>query len=185
MAIRRCLWSAYRTAPDQLLAAGTFHRQCYGVAGGELGWTYRTNEIRSINPIFGQATPIFSTGPLTAATQTEGRLAPGDVVLIRGANLADGQKSSTSALETSLAGASLAIGTTLAQLLYVDSTQIIGLVPSGVVPTSQPRVRSLPRPECGRFIFVNDHLLHQSGDPDDGWIGTRSGCHLSVEWNCG
>ena len=86
----------------------------------------------------GQATPIFSTGPLTAATQTEGRLAPGDVVLIRGANLADGQKSSTSALETSLAGASLAIGTTLAQLLYVDSTQIIGLVPSGVVPTSQP-----------------------------------------------
>jgi trimeric autotransporter adhesin len=86
----------------------------------------------------GQATPIFSTGPLTAATQTEGKLAPGDVVLIRGANLADGQKSSTSALETTLAGASLAIGTTLAQLLYVDSTQIVGLVPSSVVPTSQP-----------------------------------------------
>jgi uncharacterized protein (TIGR03437 family) len=85
----------------------------------------------------GQAPPILSGGPLAAATQTEGPLAPGDIVLIKGASLADGVESATSASKQ-LAGASVAIGSSLAQLLYADSSQIVGLVPADVPLNSQP-----------------------------------------------
>jgi uncharacterized protein (TIGR03437 family) len=80
-----------------------------------------------------QPPPLLSGGPLSATTLSEGPLAPGDLILIRGSGLASGQAAATSApLGQLLAGASVVIGGSLATLLYADATQIVGVVPPDV-----------------------------------------------------
>jgi uncharacterized protein (TIGR03437 family) len=80
--------------------------------------------------------PIYG-GALSAATQTAGPLALGDLILLKGSGLADGK---ASGLGLQLAGASLLIGGETAQLLYADSTQVIGLIPPDLTLNSSQQV---------------------------------------------
>jgi uncharacterized protein (TIGR03437 family) len=86
-----------------------------------------------------QTPPMLSQGPLGAGTLTQGPFAPGDLMLLKGTGLADAQASS-SAVTTQLAGASLVIGGLPASLLYADSSQVVGLVPSGLPPNTSQQV---------------------------------------------
>ena len=85
--------------------------------------------------------PSASGGVTSAAAQTVGPLAPGELVLIKGTGLADGQASSNSSpLPQQLAGASLVIGGRLASLLYADATQVVGVVPSDLPANSSQQI---------------------------------------------
>jgi uncharacterized protein (TIGR03437 family) len=85
-----------------------------------------------------QGPPILSSGPSGVGTAA-GAFAPGDLMLLKGTGLADGQASSSAApLKLQLAGASVYIGGTTASLLYVDAGQVLALVPpDAAVNTSQ------------------------------------------------
>jgi uncharacterized protein (TIGR03437 family) len=72
--------------------------------------------------------PLLSGGPLSPVTLTEGPLAPGDLVLIRGTNLADATSTPTSAAPQ-LAGASVLVGGRALNLFYADSSQLVGQMP--------------------------------------------------------
>ena len=85
--------------------------------------------------------PLLSGVPLSFATLSQGPFAPGDLMLIRGTNLADGTASSTSApLQQQLSGAAVAIGGSPMSLLYVDQMQMIGVVPSNIAVNSSQQV---------------------------------------------
>jgi uncharacterized protein (TIGR03437 family) len=90
-------------------------------------------QLASQNP------PLLSGGPVGVGTLAEGAFAPGDLMLLKGAGLADGPASSNiAALQQQLAGASVVVGGRPASLLYADTGQVIALVPSDVpVNTSQ------------------------------------------------
>jgi uncharacterized protein (TIGR03437 family) len=76
---------------------------------------------------------------MNAVTLTQGPLAPGELVLIKGSGLADTQVAATTTpLTQQLGGAQVLMGSGLANLLYVDAGQLIGQVPFTVpVNTSQ------------------------------------------------
>jgi uncharacterized protein (TIGR03437 family) len=75
--------------------------------------------------------PVLSGGPVHGVKLSEGPLAPGDLILLKGASLANGKSAASPGSATQqLAGASLVIGGRLANLLYADSTQVLGLVPT-------------------------------------------------------
>ena len=101
-----------------------------------------TTQAASVTLLQGSLTPpMLSGGPLGAGSLAQGPFAPGDVMLIRGSGLADGQSSATATpLQNTLAGASLVIGSKTASLLYVDSGQVIGLVPANVLVNSSQQV---------------------------------------------
>ena len=86
-----------------------------------------------------QSLPLASGGVFNAVTLAQGPLAPGELILIKGSALADGQAAATSTpLAQQLAGAQVLMGSGVASLLYADSTQLIGQVPFGTpVNTSQ------------------------------------------------
>lgn len=85
--------------------------------------------------------PMLTEAPLGAGTLAAGPFAPGDVMLLKGTGLADGQAISTSSpLESQLAGASVLIGQTPLQLLYADTDQVLGLVPANLAPNSSQEV---------------------------------------------
>jgi uncharacterized protein (TIGR03437 family) len=88
-----------------------------------------------------QPLPVVSNLPLSAVAFAQGPLAPGDLVLIQGSGLADGQGSSTSTpLAKELAGASVLIGARSASLLYTDESHVIGLVPFDLPVNTQHQV---------------------------------------------
>ena len=89
-----------------------------------------------------QTPPLLSGAPLGAVTLSAGPFAPGDLMLLKGTGLADGQESSSStALKNQLAGAQVAIGQAgLISLLYADANQVVGLVPSNLQPNSSQAV---------------------------------------------
>jgi uncharacterized protein (TIGR03437 family) len=72
--------------------------------------------------------PVLSGGPLSPVTLTEGPLAPGDLVLIRGTNLADAP-STASSPAPQLAGASVLVGGRTLSLFYADDSQLVGQMP--------------------------------------------------------
>jgi uncharacterized protein (TIGR03437 family) len=72
--------------------------------------------------------PILSGGPLSPVTLTEGPLAPGDLVLIRGTNLADAASTPPSPTPQ-LAGASVLVGGRAVSLFYADNSQLVGQMP--------------------------------------------------------
>ena len=77
-----------------------------------------------------QTLPLLTSDPVSAATMTPGPLAPGELVVITGSGLADGQASSTSSpLPQQLAGASVVIGGQLTSLLSANNGQLVGIVP--------------------------------------------------------
>ena len=78
----------------------------------------------------GQSQPIIAS-PLSAVTLTPGPFAPGDLMLIQGSGLADAPSSSSTQVVFS--------GGLSAQLLYVDPSNLIALVPPGVVANSTPQ----------------------------------------------
>jgi uncharacterized protein (TIGR03437 family) len=82
--------------------------------------------------------PVYSNGVLNATTQTPGPLAPGDLILLRGSGLADVQAAGPLGIQ--LAGASLLIGGENASLIYADLTQVIGIVPSDLLPNRPTQV---------------------------------------------
>jgi uncharacterized protein (TIGR03437 family) len=86
-----------------------------------------------------QTLPTASGGVMNAVTLTQGPLAPGELVLIKGSGLADTQAvATTTPLLQQLGGASVLLGGGLANLLYADSAQLIGQVPLNLpVNTSQ------------------------------------------------
>src|SRR5262249_3782259 len=79
-----------------------------------------------------QPLPVLSGGPQSAVALAEGPLAPGDLILILGSSLADGQANSSTAPVQQLAGASVVIGGRLSSLLYADDRRLIGVVPFGL-----------------------------------------------------
>jgi len=83
--------------------------------------------------------PILIGAPLGAGTLSAGPFAPGDLMLLKGSGLADGQASSTSGtLQNELAGAQVAISQAgFIPLLYADTGQVVGLVPSNLPPGPQ------------------------------------------------
>jgi uncharacterized protein (TIGR03437 family) len=77
-----------------------------------------------------QTLPVASGGVLNAVTLMPGPLAPGELVLIKGAGLADTTAvATTTPLLQLLAGASVYVGGAYANLLYADTGQLIGQVP--------------------------------------------------------
>ena len=72
--------------------------------------------------------PVLSGGPLSPVTLKEGPLAPGDLVLIRGTNLADAPSTPPSATPQ-LAGASVLVGGRALSLFYADNSQLLGQMP--------------------------------------------------------
>ncbi len=82
-----------------------------------------------------------SGGVINAVSVSQGPLAPGELVLIQGTGLADGQASSNSSpLPQQLAGASVFVGGKLTSLLYADPTHIVGVVPSDLPPNSSQQI---------------------------------------------
>lgn len=82
-----------------------------------------------------------SQAPPVLLPSSAGVFAPGDLILIKGTGLADGQASSTvSPLKSQLAGASVNIGGSSASLLYVDAEQVLALVPSDLPQNSSQQV---------------------------------------------
>jgi uncharacterized protein (TIGR03437 family) len=89
----------------------------------------------------GQTPPILSGAPLGAGTLAQGPFSPGDVMLVRGSGLSDGQSSATGTpLQNQLSGASLVIGSKTAPLLYADSGMVMGLVPPDVSVNASQQV---------------------------------------------
>jgi uncharacterized protein (TIGR03437 family) len=78
----------------------------------------------------GQSQPIVAS-PLSAVTQTPGPFAPGDLMLIQGSGLADATSSSNTQV--------VFAGGQSAQLLYVNPSTLVALVPPGVVANSTPQ----------------------------------------------
>jgi trimeric autotransporter adhesin len=78
----------------------------------------------------GQSQPIVAS-PVSAVTLTPGPFAPGDLMLIQGAGLADAPSSSSTQVVFN--------GGQSAQLLYVDPSNLIALVPRGVMANSTPQ----------------------------------------------
>jgi len=72
--------------------------------------------------------PVLSGGPLSPVTLTEGPLAPGDLVLIRGTNLAD-TASRPPSPAPQLSGASVLVGGRALNLFYADGSQLLGQMP--------------------------------------------------------
>jgi uncharacterized protein (TIGR03437 family) len=88
-----------------------------------------------------QSPPLLTTQPVSAATLQAGPLAPGELVVINGSGLADGQASSTtSPLPQQLAGASVSIGGQLTPLLYANNGQLVAIVPSNLQPNSSQQI---------------------------------------------
>jgi trimeric autotransporter adhesin len=86
-----------------------------------------------------QSPPILSAAPQGVGTLTGGAFAPGDLILLQGSSLADGQaRSVATPLKQQLAGASVVVGGRILPLLYADPYQVVGLIPLDVpVNTSQ------------------------------------------------
>lgn len=86
-----------------------------------------------------QNPPMLTGAPLGAGTVSAGPFAPGDLMLLKGTGLADGQASSTSTgLQNKLAGAQVAISQAgFIPLLYADAGQVVGLVPANLLPGPQ------------------------------------------------
>src|SRR5207245_8270878 len=84
----------------------------------------------SIGLLTSQRLPVLSGVPASAVSLAPGPLAPGELMLIQGSDLADGQATSIDTPQTQLAGASVLIGGRLAPLVYTDVGRVIGLVPS-------------------------------------------------------
>jgi uncharacterized protein (TIGR03437 family) len=84
--------------------------------------------------------PVLSGVPASAVSLASGPLAPGELMLIRGTNLADAQISSADKPQSQLAGASVLIGGRPASLLYADTSAVIGIVPSDVPINTQQQV---------------------------------------------
>ena len=85
-----------------------------------------------------QGPPMLTGAPLGAGTLSAGPFAPGDLMLLKGSGLADGQASSTSSLKSELAGAQVAISQAgYIPLLYADASQLVGLVPANLPPGPQ------------------------------------------------
>jgi uncharacterized protein (TIGR03437 family) len=80
--------------------------------------------------------PVLSGGPLSGVTLAEGPLAPGDLILLKGTALANSAGSSTGSPSQQLGGTSVLIGGRLAPLLYADSTQVLGLIPTDLLVNS-------------------------------------------------
>jgi uncharacterized protein (TIGR03437 family) len=88
-----------------------------------------------------QVLPLLTSQPVSAATLTAGPLAPGELVVINGSALADGQASSTSSpLPQQLAGASVLIGGQLTSLLYANNGQLVGIVPPNIPANSSQQI---------------------------------------------
>jgi uncharacterized protein (TIGR03437 family) len=127
-------WAASWQPGRQLGAGVTINIQANQPDLGLQGSTQLTVGVQS-----GDATPVLFRAPRSPITQTEGPIAPGDVILIQGSGLADGQASSTTPLEE-LAGTSVTVGSSLAGLLYADSTRVLGLVPNTVRPNTPQQI---------------------------------------------
>jgi uncharacterized protein (TIGR03437 family) len=98
-------------------------------------------QTASVSQQASQTPPTLSGGPLGAGTQAQGPFAPGDVMLVKGNGLADGQSTAAGTpLQNTLAGASLVIGSKMASLLYADSGQVIGLVPPDIPVNASQQV---------------------------------------------
>jgi uncharacterized protein (TIGR03437 family) len=88
-----------------------------------------------------QTLPLLTTQPVSAATHVAGPLAPGELVILNGTGLADGQASSAaSPLPQQLAGASVSIGGQLTPLLYANNGQLVGIVPPNLPPNSSQQI---------------------------------------------
>jgi uncharacterized protein (TIGR03437 family) len=88
-----------------------------------------------------QTLPTASGGVLNAVTLLPGPLAPGELVWIKGSGLADRTAvATTTPLLQQLAGASVFVGSGSANLLYADSTQLIGQVPFSLPANSSQQI---------------------------------------------
>ena len=88
-----------------------------------------------------QALPLLTSQPVSAATLKAGPLAPGELVVINGSALADGQASSTSSpLPQQLAGASVLIGGQPTSLLYANNGQLLAIVPPNIPVNSSQQI---------------------------------------------
>jgi uncharacterized protein (TIGR03437 family) len=88
-----------------------------------------------------QALPLLNGAPVSAVTGISGPLAPGELVMVTGSALADGQSSSTSMpLPQQLAGATLLMGGRLTPLLYADNGQLVGIVPPDLPVNSSQQI---------------------------------------------
>jgi uncharacterized protein (TIGR03437 family) len=98
-----------------------------------------TGTIQTLVGFQGAQTLPVASAVMNAVTLTQGPLAPGELVLIKGSGLADTQVAATTTpLLQQLGGAQVLMGGGLANLLYVDAGQMIGQVPFTVpVNTSQ------------------------------------------------
>lgn len=95
----------------------------------------QTAQLSAQNP------PILSGVPESVGTLAGGAFAPGDLILIKGFGLADGQAISPSTpLKQQLAGASVVIGGRILPLLYADSAQVVGVIPSDAPVNSSQQV---------------------------------------------
>lgn len=117
-----------------------------------------------------QTLPMLSGGGLLgAASLLQGPFAPGDLMLIRGSSLADGQAQTNSTpLPNQLVGASVVISGRLAPLLYADENQVLALLPSDLeVNTPQQvllqRDSSLSVPVGVVISAVHPGILTQAG----------------------
>jgi trimeric autotransporter adhesin len=80
-------------------------------------------------------------GVINAVSVSQGPLAPGELILIKGSALANGkQSSSSSPLPQQLAGASVVLGGRYTPLLYADSSQIVAVVPPDLPPNSSQQI---------------------------------------------
>lgn len=108
-----------------------------------------------------QNPPVLSGAPLGVGTLAPDKFAPGDLILVRGTNIADGAASSPSAgFQQPLAGASLLVGGKNASLLYVDAGQAIGVVPFGLPVNTQQQVVVQRDNALGTPVPVNIAATH-------------------------
>jgi uncharacterized protein (TIGR03437 family) len=117
-------WQPQNSSPNGVMVS---------VLAREGGLTGTLQPPISIGFLGAQTLPTASGGVMNAVTLTQGPLAPGELVLIKGSGLADGLAVATSTpLAQQLGGASVLMGSGFANLLYADSGQLIGQVPINV-----------------------------------------------------
>jgi uncharacterized protein (TIGR03437 family) len=130
--------------------AGTVTLSAQAFAGNVSGTTQSTTPLQQPS----QIPPVLTGAPL-------GPFAPGDLMMLKGIGLADGQmSSSTDPLPQQLAGVSVTVGGGQASLLYADMGEVIALVPLGVPVNASQQVilqRDNALPAVAPAIITTTH----------------------------
>jgi uncharacterized protein (TIGR03437 family) len=128
-------WSATWQPLVSGTAGVTVTVTAYQPASGLKGSLSATTTVQGVKTL-----PVLLEGPINAVTLTNGPIAPGELVLIKGTSLANSQAAQATTPQQTLGGASVLVGGKTSSLLYADNSQIVALIPNDTAVNTPQQV---------------------------------------------